>query len=152
VQEDAKKSEDKPEKELKGILKNKDDVQKEKRKSKKQKITKSVVQSNMDSQNISNLSFADDEWIKENLLIDGNEFKGWKKTIQMLIKSLDGKDAIKKKFKKVVRKAYELSSVYAQESRKALNKTIEEKLMESTKVRVFADLVQNTKTKRNEDE
>jgi len=144
-----KKVTEKEDKPLKSILKNKDEKPAIK-KTKKTKLSKESVKTTIDNQNISNLEFADDKWIKENLLEEGSEFRGWKKTINHLIKSAEGKDTIKKKFKKVLRKTYELSASFAKEPRKELNTTIEKKLIESKKVKVFSDLVQNTQTKKDE--
>lgn len=58
---------------------------------------------------------------------------------------LDGKSALKKKVKKWLRKAYELSSSFKKEARKDLNTVIESELKSCKSIKVFADLVENTR-------
>lgn len=112
---------------------------------KKEKIKADIANASISSTNIT-----DNDWIKRNLLYENNEFPGWKRIIKLLMKSLDGKDALKKKFKKCLRKAYEISSSYNKESRKELNKIIDTRIEQSKRVRVFADLIQNTKSKKED--
>ena len=111
---------------------------------------KDKIKQNIENASISTINITSKEWVKDNLLKNGTEFAGWKKSIKILMKALEGKDALKKKFKKSLRKAYEISDSYKNETRKELNKLIDEKLEQSKRVRVYADLIQNTKTKHDD--
>ena len=150
--EEHKEVEKTEEKKPKGILKNKEEKSSSKTRSKRQKVDEETVKQNIENQNITDINITSNEWIKQNLLGEEAQFLGWKKTIKVLIKSLDGKSALKKKFKKAMRKAYEMSGSYNKETRKQLNEIIDKKLEESTKVKVFADLVQNTQSRHEEKE
>ena len=99
-------------------------------------------QSETDSFDISNIDITSTKWVKENLLKDGTQFLGWKKTIRRIMKLSPGKSILKKKMKKALRRAYENSNIYSKEDRKQLNTLIEQKLQQSKRVRLFADLVQ----------
>lgn len=139
---------EKPKTELKSILKNAKDVQPQPKPivKKNKSISrladkKQEVIDNMENETISKLPIVSEEWIKENILKDWEEFPGWKKAIKYLKKSLEGKDALKKKVKKWLRKAYELSSTSEKIERKELNKIIEEKLESSKHIKVYADLI-----------
>ena len=111
---------------------------------------KDKIKLNIKNTSISDIDITSEEWIKDNILSNGTKFLGWKKSIKYLMKALKGKDALKKKFKKSLRKAYEISDSYKKEDRKELSKLIDNKLEKSKRVRVYADLVQNTKAKHEE--
>eukprot|EP00344_Euplotes_crassus_P010066 CAMPEP_0197005772 /NCGR_PEP_ID=MMETSP1380-20130617/31220_1 /TAXON_ID=5936 /ORGANISM="Euplotes crassus, Strain CT5" /LENGTH=136 /DNA_ID=CAMNT_0042425037 /DNA_START=254 /DNA_END=665 /DNA_ORIENTATION=- len=111
--EESVENEEKKVPEPKSILKNKQEEspKKKPKKTKSSKLDmKAKIKAEMEQTNISSLDITSNDWIKENILTGDSEFPGWKKAIKTLLKSLEGKDALKKKFKKCLRKAYEISS------------------------------------------
>lgn len=93
-----------------------------------------------------NTDICNEEWIKTNVLKNESEFRGWKKTIKRVMKLVSGDSVQKKKLKKCLRNAFQLSSEYSNQSRKEINKIIKEKLGECKRIRVHDDLVVHAKS------
>lgn len=113
---------------------------------KSEKKTKKAKVEDEEEFDIADTNFSGTEWIKSNLLEDNLSFIGWKKSISKIMKAANGTSVLKKKMKKTLRKAYEISSNYNKETRKELNTIIDEKLEKSKKIKILDDLIMNAKS------